>query len=181
MYERPKINVVEEDDYDDDSMPSLEDVSDDEEEEDDDDHDDSSNNSDTQSSDSDDEDDVVRPKITITQITEVLKNKLYTECDIMNCMIHYVYGYRKNILKMSEGRQRRREMLKIIDGLIEGDIPVDHRDTRTYAQVVQSIERTDIEIGQGPSRIPTRTRPEFIGPIQSHEAIGSFYIIDNNN
>ena len=166
MYERPQINIIEDDD--DDTIPSLEEVSDDE---DDDDVDDSSsNNSDTQSSDSDDEDDVVRPKLTITQLTEVLKNKLYTECDIMNCMIHYVYGYRKNILKMSEGRQRRREMLKIIDGLIEGDIPVDHRDTRSYAQVVQSVERTDTEVGRGPSRIPTRIRPEFIGPIQSHEA-----------
>ncbi len=170
MYERPpQIHLVEDDD--DETIPSLEDVSDSDSFIEENDDDESSNNSDTQSSDSDDEDDVVRPKITITQITEVLKNKLYTECDIMNCMIHYVYGYRKNILKMSEGRQRRREMLKIIDGLIEGDIPVDHRDTRSYAQVVQSMERTDIEVGRGPSRIPTRIRPEFIGPIQLHEAI----------
>jgi hypothetical protein len=167
MYERPPSPPPsnDEDDYDD-SIPSLEDVSDSE------DAGYHSSGSDTQSMDSDDEedDDVVRPKITITQITEVLKNKLYSECDIMNCMIHYVYGYRKNILKMSEGRQRRREMLKIIDGLIEGDIPVDHRDTRTYAQVVQSQQRTDTEVGRGPSRIPTRIRPEFIGPLQSHEA-----------
>ena len=175
MYERPPpphdIIFVEDDD--DETMPSLEDGSDSETFVEDEDHD-SSDNSDTQSSDSDDEDDDTnrpRPKITITQITEVLKNKLYTECDIMNCMIHYVYGYRKNILKMSEGRQRRREILKIVDGLIEGDIPVDHRDTRTYAQVVQSLERTDTEIGRGPSRIQTQTRPEFIGPIQSHEVI----------
>ena len=165
MYERPEINVVEDDDE---TIPSLEDNSDFEEDEDDDHN--SSNTSDTESLDSDDEDDTVRPKITITQITEVLKNKLYTECDIMNCMIHYVYGYRKNILKMSEGRQRRREILKIVDGLIEGEIPVDHRDTRSYAQVIQSVERTDTEVGRGPSRIPTQTRADFIGPLQEHEA-----------
>jgi hypothetical protein len=166
MYERERheIQIVEDDDDDDETLPSLLEDSDSETES------FISSDSDTQSSDSDDDDDVVRPKITITQITEVLKNKLYTECDIMNCMIHYVYGYRKNILKMSEGRQRRREMLKIIDGLIEGEIPVDHRDTRTYAQVVQSMERSDPEVGRGPSRIQTRIRPEFIGPIQRHEA-----------
>lgn len=103
-------------------------------------------------------------KFTVMQISEVLRGKGYTECDLLNYIIHYEYGY-DCVHRMSDGRQRKREIMDIIDSVLDNEIEVDHRDSRSYSNVVLQEPRIEQEIGRGPSQIVRVRRRRFIGPL----------------
>ena len=103
-------------------------------------------------------------KFTVMQISEVLKSKGYTECDLLNYIIHYEYGY-DCVHRMADGRQRKKEVMDIIDSVLNNEIEVDHRDSRSYSNVVLQEPRLDREIGRGPSQIVRVRRRSFIGPL----------------
>ena len=114
-------------------------------------------------------DDVNEPryeKFTIMQISEVLKGKGYTECDLLNYIIHYEYGY-DCVHRMADGRQRKIEVMDIIDSVLDNEIEVDHRDSRLYSSVVLQEPRIVQEIGRGPSQIVRARRRRFIGPLNN--------------
>ena len=103
-------------------------------------------------------------KFTVMQISEVLKGKGYTECDLLNYIIHYEYGY-DCVHRMADGRQRKKEVMDIIDSVLDNEIEVDHRDSRLYSNVVLQEPRIEQEIGRGPSQIVRVRRRRFIGPL----------------
>ena len=122
---------------------------------DDDGEDDDSNNDDDSDEDDDDdaEDDTQEPnrikkKLSIDQVHEVLKKKGFNEKEFISVIIDN-FGFDGKVKIQKETIKRFESFFHIIEDICDGDIEVDHRDSRTYASVLLGAPRTE-EPGRGP-------------------------------
>lgn len=104
----------------------------------------------TEVSGSEDEEDQDNRKLTIRQVHEALKKKGYNETDFISFIVSDYYDYKVKVDEASEIRSEA--LLVMIEQLCYGEVPVDYRDTRSYASVLQGISRTE-EPGLGPSPV----------------------------
>jgi PP-loop superfamily ATP-utilizing enzyme len=91
-------------------------------------------------------------KFTVTQISEVLKKKGYDYKDLVNLIL---WDWFDECVEMNtEQNERANETFEYLnDVCYKRIVEVDHRDNRTYANVVSGVSRTE-EPGAGPGAGP---------------------------
>jgi hypothetical protein len=104
--------------------------------------------------DEDDDEQIPEQKFTVTQITEVLKKKGYDYKDLVNLIL---WDWFDESIEMNEEQNERANAAfeYLNDVCYKRIVEVDHRDNRTYANVVSGVSRTE-EPGVGPSPSPSR-------------------------
>ena len=105
-------------------------------------------NSDNEDEDEDDDEEDDKRKLSIRQIQEAITKQGYNETDFISFIISDYFDYKVKVSKTIDDRSSK--MLDIIEKMCNGEIAVDHRDNRSYAQVVNNIVRIE-EPGRGPA------------------------------
>jgi hypothetical protein len=129
------------------------DESDDEEEEDDEEEYEDIASDDEDEEEEGEEDENTENKITVKQITEALKRRGYNEVDFITVILEDLYHC--NRIQFPQGptlEERSNNLIYTIDSILDGEISVDHRDSRTYASVLLGEKKND-EAGAGPKPI----------------------------
>ena len=88
------------------------------------------------------------PKITANMVTEALKKKGYTEQDFITLIM--LESARTKFKK--ETIDRSNDMMNYLCQILDNEISVDYRDSRTYASVVYGLPKTQPR-GKGPCPI----------------------------
>jgi hypothetical protein len=130
----------------------------DEEEQEDDDYDLGSGDSVAEDDDEEDndEDNEEEPKVTVDQLSDKLQNMGYTMTDVLALhMEWYMDGAMKREDQTRQSEEFFEELIKKINGLVEGQITMSHRDQRTYAQVLQPQPQQQQQLEPQPSQIVT--------------------------
>lgn len=91
-----------------------------------------------------------RRKLKIRQVHEALKKQGYNETDFISFIISDYYDYKVKVDQAIETRSEA--LLAMIEQICYGQVAVDHRDNRSYANVLQGASRTE-EPGVGPSPV----------------------------
>lgn len=94
------------------------------------------------------EDVVDSKKITINMVLESMKKKGYNEKDFMTLIM--IESARSRFKK--ETIDRNNNMLEYLYKILDSEVHVDYRDSRTYASVVNGVPKTEPR-GRGPSSI----------------------------
>lgn len=97
--------------------------------------------------DDDEEYEPITGRFTSKQIHEVLKKKGFTTDDLLAFLFETTSSCLVTVTTAME--RRSDELLDILDKIADNSIAVDHRDSRTYLQVVSGTKQTD-EAGAGP-------------------------------
>ena len=130
----------------------LADIPEEEYESDDDEEDDSDDDSDaTTNSDNSEEPDVSQRR-TITQILSVMARQNITNRHLVSALISMTYQqeWMNRYFAYNASDDREDEIMDILDNI--STLPVDHRDTRRYAEVLLNVPAVT-EAGEGPSII----------------------------
>jgi PP-loop superfamily ATP-utilizing enzyme len=103
----------------------------------------------TEEEDEDENELIPEQKFTVTQITEVLKKKGYDYKDLVNLIL---WDWFDECVEMNvEQNERANAAFEYLnDVCYKRIVEVDHRDSRTYANVVSGVSRTE-EPGAGPT------------------------------
>lgn len=88
------------------------------------------------------------PRLTCKQVAEKIISMGYTPADIMYVAIGRLDESEKNRYT----RDFRTGLTDVLDSILDGSLPVDYRDTRTYASAVLNVPRTEAP-GTGPRPI----------------------------
>jgi hypothetical protein len=88
------------------------------------------------------------PRLTCKQVAEKIISMGYTPADIMYVAIGRLDESEKNRYT----RDFRTGLTDVLDSILDGSLPVDFRDTRTYASAVLNVPRTEAP-GTGPRPI----------------------------
>jgi hypothetical protein len=90
----------------------------------------------------------ITSSVSILQITEALKRKGFTELDFIRLILTEFYDFESN-----EDMQKKDEnLLQVIDSIFTGNLSVDHRDKRSYLDVLLGKEKCG-ETGIGPKPV----------------------------
>ena len=90
-------------------------------------------------------------KITINMVFEAMKKKGYNEKDFMTLIIIESANERSKLFK-KDTIDRSNDMLDYLYKILDNEIHVDYRDSRTYASVVNGVPKTNPR-GRGPISI----------------------------
>ena len=115
------------------------------------DSDDSDDDSDaTTNSDNSEEEEEVVHRRTITQILSVMARQNITNRHLVSALITTTYqeGWMNRYFTCNESDDREDEVMEILDNI--STLPVDHRDTRRYAEVLLNMPAVT-EAGTGPT------------------------------
>lgn len=88
------------------------------------------------------------PRLTCKQVAEKIISMGYTNADIMYVALGRLDESEKNRYT----RDFRTGLTDVLDSILDGSLPVDYRDTRTYASAVLNAPRTEAP-GTGPRPI----------------------------
>ena len=103
--------------------------------------------------DSDDEEEETIPEPpSVFQFTEALKKKGYTEMDFVRLILNEVYNYNGCCEDPNIIDEKDNKMMLLISDLFTGEKSVDHRDKRSYADVLLGKEKIG-ETGSGPEPV----------------------------
>ena len=80
----------------------------------------------------------VEIKFTINQIYDSLKKRGFTEIDFLALILEQC----PEVKNTEEIEEKRTKLLDCIESIIDGEIQVDHRDSRSYAEVVSATITT---------------------------------------
>jgi hypothetical protein len=97
-----------------------------------------------------DEDEDDKPPISLNQITHALKKKGFSDKDLLNSILMNVWFEDDEV--SDEDVVRNGNLIDMIYSIINKEVAVDYRDSRTYANVLLGISKTD-ETGEGPKPI----------------------------
>lgn len=102
----------------------------------------------TEEEEDEEEEEIPQQKYTVTQITEVLKKKGYEYKDLVNLIL---WDWFDECVEMNEEQNEHANTAfeYLNDVCYRRIVEVDHRDNRTYANVVSGVDRTE-EPGAGP-------------------------------
>jgi hypothetical protein len=91
-----------------------------------------------------------KPPITLNQIIHALKKQGFSDKDLLNSILMNVWFEDDEV--SDEDVVRNGNLIDMIYSIINKEVAVDYRDSRTYANVLLGISKTD-ETGEGPKPI----------------------------
>jgi hypothetical protein len=100
----------------------------------------------------DEEEETIPEPPSVFQFTQALKKKGFTEVDFVRLILNEIYNYNGSCEDDNIIDEKDNKMMILISDIFTGEKSVDHRDKRSYADVLLGKEKMG-EVGAGPEPV----------------------------